>query len=93
MVRVTAPWHHCVCGHTMGLHDVEDFEDRYPTCCVDDCSGKCPRPPVERPSEDVVIKASPELLAQMGDGWSLPVEVHVEQRDGQWEMHVRRVDA
>lgn len=90
---MTAPWLHCVCGHAMVLHDVEDLEDRYPTCRVPGCSGECPRPPGERSSEDVVIKAAPELLAQMGDGWSPPVEVHVEQRDGQWEMHVRRADA
>lgn len=33
-------WGFCVCGHPWMHHDVHDLEDRYPTCCVEECD--CP---------------------------------------------------
>lgn len=47
----------------------------------------------ERPTEDVVIKMSPDLMEQMQEDWSPPVQVRLERcSEHGWEMIARAVD-
>jgi hypothetical protein len=50
--------------------------------------------PPELATETVTLKASPELLTQLMEGWSPPVQVRVIRTPGVgtgWEMEAREV--
>ena len=50
-------------------------------------------PKPDRPTEDVVIKMSPELIQEMQEDWSPPVQVRLQRCDEHgWEMIARTVD-
>lgn len=47
----------------------------------------------EQPTEDVTIKMSPEMIKQMQEDWSPPVQVRLERcAEHGWEMVARTVD-
>lgn len=48
---------------------------------------------VEEPNRKVWVMASPEILKELQNGWSRPVQVHATPNpDGSWEMTFRTVD-
>lgn len=93
------------CRHGNALHDVEDFDDPYPTCCVDGC--RCGHPgdatikrhedgtlTVER--ADPVIRVSRELLDRMADEaspqWDPDTMVLLLDTAGTWRYEYLRSD-